>query len=80
MITIEKDLNAEEIFIHAAPEGLREFARTLWEIADKSETKGKHKKQLTTTGDTGSDLFAQLQGEPGKHSVIKKLTISSRVD
>jgi hypothetical protein len=48
MITVEKDAKAEEIFIHATPEDLREFAKTLWAISQKAELKGKHKEQLTT--------------------------------
>jgi len=78
MITIEKDSTAEEIYIHGTPESLREFAKKLWAIAEKSETKGKHKEQITTKTDSDPQLSNQLQGEPNKHSIIKKLTISSR--
>ena len=78
MITIEKDANAEEIFIHATPEDLREFAKKLWAISEKADVKGKHKEQLTTKKGADVELSTVLQGEPNKHSVIKKLTISSR--
>ena len=77
MITVEKDANAEEMFIHASPEDLREFAKQLWAISQKAETKGKHKEQLTASGDDAW-LSTKLQGEPRKHAVVKKLTISCR--
>ena len=76
MITLEKDANAEEIFLHATPEDLREFAKELWSISQKAETKGKHKEQMTASKSAESWLSTALQGEPRKHSVIKKLTIS----
>ncbi|GAA6170158.1 hypothetical protein [Sessilibacter corallicola] len=79
MITIEKDSKAEEIFIHATPEDLREFAKKLWAISEKADTKGKHKEQLTTKRDADVFLSTELQSEPQKHSIIKKLTISSRI-
>lgn len=79
MITVEKDSKAEEIFIHATPEDLREFAKKLWAISEKAEAKGKHKEQLTAQHGAEFGLSTVLQGEPRKHSVVKKLTISSRV-
>lgn len=78
MITIEKDATAEEIFIHATPEDLREFAKRLWAISEKADMKGKHKEQLTTKKGGDIELSTELQGEPRKHSIVKKLTISSR--
>lgn len=78
MLSIEKDKQAEEIFIHGSPQDLREFAKQLWAIAEKGETKGKHKEQLTTKSDSELQLSSKLAGEPAKHSVIKKLTICSQ--
>ena len=74
MITIEKDALAEEVFIHATPEDMREFAKLLWTLSEKADAKGVHKQQYTTK----DELSSQLKGEPRKHSVIKKLTISCR--
>ncbi len=79
MITIEKDSKAEEIFIYATPENLRELAKKLWAISEKADIKGKHQEQLTTKIGADVELSTVLQGEPRKHSVIKKLTICSRV-
>lgn len=79
MITIEKDAKAEEVFIHATPEDLREFAKTLWAISQKAELKGKHKEQLTTKKSSDVELSSIAKGDSGKHSVIKKLTIQSKV-
>lgn len=79
MITIEKDNNGEEIFIHAAPEDLRELAKKLWAISEKAETKGKHKEQFTTKQGANIELSTVLRGEPRKHSVVKKLTVSSSI-
>lgn len=78
MLTVEKDLKAEEIFIHGTPESLREFAKKLWAIAEKGETKGKHKEQLSTKTGSDPELSSKLQGEATKHSVIKTLTIACR--
>lgn len=78
MITIEKDLKAEEIFIHATPEDLRELAKKLWEISEKADANGNYQEQLTTQLGTDVELCTALKGEPGKHSVIKKLSICSR--
>ncbi len=36
MLSIEKNSKAEEIFIHGSPEELREFAKKLWAIAEKT--------------------------------------------
>ena len=76
MITIEKDSNAEEIFIHSTPEDLREFAKKLWALSEKADAKGTHKEQFTSK----DELSATLKGEPRKHSVIKKLSIHCRVE
>jgi hypothetical protein len=80
MITIEKDTKAEEIFIHAAPEDLRGFAKKLWQISEKAEAKGKHKEQLTTQLDSDIELSTKTLVEGSKHSIVKKLTISSHAD
>ncbi len=79
MITIEKDARAEEIFIHATPEDLREFAKALWAISQKAELKGKHKEQLTTKKGSHVELSSIAKSDSGKHSLIKKLTIHSKV-
>ncbi|MEP0356503.1 MAG: hypothetical protein ABJH06_04030 [Paraglaciecola sp.] len=78
MITVEKDSKAEEIFIHATTEDLREFAKQLWAISEKGDVKGKHKALLTADKGEDSELSTQLQGEPRQHSIIKKLTINCR--
>ena len=77
MITVEKDSKAEEIFIHATPDDLREFAKKLWAISEKAETKGKHKEQFTSKAGSDVELSMKLKGERNKHCVIKKLTICS---
>ena len=79
MLSIEKDSKAEEIFIHGSPEELREFAKKLWAIAEKTETKGKHKEQLSSQNSSEPQLSSKPQGEPGKHKVIKQLSICGRV-
>ena len=55
MITIEKDIKAEEIFIHADPEELRGFAKKLWQISEKAEAKGKYKDCLLYTSPSPRD-------------------------
>lgn len=80
MITVEKDINAEEITIYAAPEDLRDFAKLLWQISEKAETKGKHKEQLSTKSSSEIPLSTKLKGEPKKHRIVKQLSIVSKVD
>ena len=79
MITIEKDTNAEEIFIHATPEDLREFAKKLWALSEKADIKGKHKEQFTTQSSSDPQLSTRPKGDPKKVSVVKTLTISSSI-
>ena len=78
MLTIEKDSKAEEVCIHGTPESLRELAKKLWVIAEKSESIGKCQEQLTTEMGADPELSTKLQGEAGKYSVINKLTICGR--
>lgn len=78
MITIEKDVNAEEVFIHASPEDLREFAKKLWQISEKGDVKGKHSEQFTAKSGDDVELGTRPQGESRKYSVIKKLTVSTK--
>ncbi|MCH2191233.1 MAG: hypothetical protein HRT56_05755 [Coraliomargarita sp.] len=79
MITVEKDSKAEEIVIHATPIELREFAKQLWAISEKAELKGKHKQQFTPKSGSEVELLTKVQGDPRKYSIVKKLTISSKL-
>lgn len=79
MIFIEKDLNAEEVFIHAAPEDLRGLAKKLWAISQEAEEKGKHNEQLTNKDDSDIELSAKPREGSRKRGVVQKLTISSAV-
>jgi len=78
MLTIEKDSKAEEICIHGTPESLRELAKKLWVIAEKSETQGKHHERITTAKGSDPELSTQLQGKAGEYSVINTLAICGR--
>ncbi len=77
MITIEKDLKAEEIFIHATPEDLRELAKKLWAISEKADANGNYQEQLTTQAGADVELCKALKGESDQYSLIEKLTICS---
>ena len=79
MITLEKDNNAEEIVIHASASDLREFAKKLWQLSEKADTKGKHKEQFSSHG-FEPELSNQLVGDAKKYKVVKKLTVSSVAD
>lgn len=79
MIFIEKDVNAEEMFIHAAPEDLRGLAKKLWAISQEAEEKGKHKEQLTSKDDSDIELSSMPREGSCKRGVVQKLTISSAV-
>ena len=79
MITIEKDTKAEEICINGDPEGLRELAKKLWNVAEEAESKGKHKEKLSTKASSDPRLSDKLQGMSGKYRVVEKLTIRGQV-
>lgn len=78
MITLEKDAKAEEIFIQASPEDLREFAKRLWAISEKGEQKGKHSETLTAGKGADPELSPRPAGNSRTHSVVKKLTVSCK--
>ena len=75
MLSIEKDSKASEICIHGTPESLREFAKKLWVIAEKSESSGESRERLTTKATSDLQLSNKLQGKAGKYSIVDKLTV-----
>jgi hypothetical protein len=79
MITIERDSNFDEVFIHAAPEDLRFLAKKLWAISEKAEANGEHSEQLSSDDYSEIELSTKPKLDNGKNTVVKKLTISSSV-
>ncbi len=68
-------LNSAEICIHGSPESLREFAKKLWILAEKSESQGKSNEQFTTSTNSEPELSNKLKSEADMFSIIKKLTV-----
>lgn len=78
MLTIEKNKNADEIFIHATPEDLRGFAKKLWQLSNEAEDKGMHKEQFNTSLESDIELSNGPCLNAKQNSIIKKITISSK--
>ncbi len=77
MLSIEKDSHAEEICIHGTPEDLREFAKKLWAIAEKGESRGVHQEQFSTSFSSDPELSTTLQGDSDEFSIVTRLTVCS---
>ena len=75
MFTVEKNSKEDEVCIHGTPEDLREFAKKLWSIAEKSESKDSYQEQITNLADSDLELSTKLQGDAEKYSAMTKLTV-----
>lgn len=75
MLSIEKDRDAEQVFIHASPEKLRWLASRLEAIATQTEKSGHAHEHLMTEAWGGYELTAQLMGEPESCAIINHLII-----
>ena len=62
MLTVEKDSEAQQIFIHGSPEKLRWLASRLVTIANTAEKSGRSHDHFMTAEWGGGELTSKLQG------------------
>ncbi|WP_148669339.1 Imm32 family immunity protein [Parashewanella tropica] len=75
MLTVEKDENAEQVFIHGSPEELRWLASRLEAIASQAEKSGNSHDHFMTENWGGHELTTELIGNPESHKIINHLVI-----
>lgn len=75
MLTVEKDQNAEQIFIHGSPEQLRWLASRLEAIASETEKSGHAHDHFMTSEWGGSELTSEIQGGKESHEIINQLIV-----
>ena len=78
-LSLEKNHDASEIYLHGSPESLRILAKKLWAIAEAAENQGQHSEQLSTSG-ADAELTSHLQGDAADFSLLHHLVISARTD
>jgi len=75
MLTVEKDIKGEQIYIHGSPEKLRWLAAKLESIASYAELHGNSHDHLMTSEWGGNELSSELKGKSESHSLINHLII-----
>jgi len=75
MLTVEKDNECEEIFIHGSPDKLRWLASRITAVAEEAESQGQAHDHLMTEEWAGSELDSDAQGSNEGHEIVNKLTI-----
>ena len=75
MLTVEKDKEAEQIYIHGSPEKLRWLASRLEAIANEAEKSGQSHDHFMTPDWGGEELTNEAQGEKESHALINHLII-----
>lgn len=75
MLTVERDQEAEQIYIHGSPEKLRWLASRIEAIASAAEKSGHAHDHLMTESWGGSELSSEIQGKNESFSIINHLVI-----
>jgi len=75
MLTVEKDKDAEHIYIHGSPEKLRWLASRLEAIANEAEKSGRSHDHFMTPDWGGEELTNAPQGEKESHALINHLIV-----
>ena len=75
MLTVEKDEDAQQVYIHGSPEKLRWLASRLEAIANQAEKSGHSHDHFMTEDWGGNELTNELLGNPESHSIINHLII-----
>ena len=75
MLTVEKDRNAEQAYIHGSPEKLKWLASRLIAIAHQAEKFGHAHDHFMTDDWGGNELTNELIGNLESHSVINHLVV-----
>lgn len=75
MLTVEKDKDAEQVYIHGSPEQLRWLARRLDAIAMQAEKSGHAHDHFMTEDWGGNELTNELIGNPESHAIVNHLIV-----
>ncbi|WP_416306970.1 Imm32 family immunity protein [Neptunicella sp. SCSIO 80796] len=75
MLTVEKDKDAQQVYIHGSPEKLRWLASRLEAIANQTEKSGHSHDHFMTEDWGGSELTNEVQGSPESHSIVNHLIV-----
>ena len=75
MLTVEKDKDAEQVYIHGAPEKLQWLAAKLDAIAAEAEKSGHAHIHFLSEDWGGSELSNQLAGHKESDSIINHLIV-----
>lgn len=75
MLSIEKDKDAEQVYIHGSPDKLRWLASRLEPIANQAEKSGNAHDHFMTEAWGGNELSNQLQGKKESDSIVHHLVV-----
>lgn len=75
MLSVEKDKDAEQIYIHGSPEQLRWLANRLVAIAKEAEKSGQAHDHFMTEDWGGNELTNELMGNSDSHAIINHLIV-----
>ncbi|NVK57906.1 MAG: immunity protein 32 [Alteromonadaceae bacterium] len=75
MLTIEKDKDAQQVYIHGSPDKLRWLASRLEAIANQAEKSVHSHDHFMTEDWGGNELTNELLGNPESHSIINHLIV-----
>jgi hypothetical protein len=75
MLSIEKDKDAEQVYIHGSPDKLRWLASRLEAIAAQAEKSGNAHDHFMTEDWGGNELSNKLQGKNESDSIVHQLIV-----
>jgi len=75
ILTVEKDKEAEQVFIHGTPEELKWLASRIIAIANEAEKSGSSHDHFMTEGWGGNELTSELQGKKESHGIVNHLVV-----
>ena len=75
MLTVERDKEAEQVFIHGSPNQLRWLASRLEAIATEAEKSGQAHDHFMTQDWGGNELTNEPQGGKESHTIINQLIV-----
>ena len=75
MLTVEKDKETEQIFIHGSPDQLRWLAARFEAIANEVEKRGHCHDHFMTKEWGGNELTSDIQGKKESHDLVNHLIV-----
>ena len=75
ILTVEKDKEAEQVFIHGTPGELKWLASRIIAIANEAEKSGSSHDHFMTEDWGGNALSIELQGKKESHEIVNHLAV-----